>query len=68
MLHLTDVRADPRLEVIRPVPADVEPPLLYAAAVTKLASRPNPEAFVTFLGTPEATAILTAAGLEVAST
>lgn len=67
LLHMTDVRADPRLEVLRPIPPEMQPPLVYAASVTKLAQRPNPEGFVTFLATPEATAILTAAGLEVAT-
>ena len=64
---MTDVRADERLAVIRPVPAEVQPPLLYAASVTRLARRPNPEGFVAFLATKEATDMLTAAGLEVAT-
>ena len=51
LLHMTDVRADARLAVIRPVPAEVQPPLLYAASVTRLARRPNPEGFVAFLAT-----------------
>jgi molybdate transport system substrate-binding protein len=50
--------------VIRPVPAEAQPPLLYAAAVTRLARRPNPEHFVAFLTTREAGDILAAAGLE----
>jgi hypothetical protein len=64
LLHLTDVRADERLAVIRPVPPEVQGPLLYAASVTKLSGRPNPERFVAFLAAGEANAILTAAGLE----
>jgi molybdate transport system substrate-binding protein len=65
LLHMTDVRADERIAVIRPVPVEVQSPLLYAASVTRLAGRPNPEGFVAFLATPGATAILTAAGLEM---
>ncbi len=65
ILHMTDVRAHPRLAVIRPVPPEVQAPLVYAASVTRLASRPNPQGFVDFLATPEAIALLTAAGLEV---
>jgi ABC-type molybdate transport system substrate-binding protein len=42
LLHMTDVRADERLAIVRPVPAEVQSPLLYAATVTRLASRPNP--------------------------
>jgi molybdate transport system substrate-binding protein len=64
LLHMTDVRADERLAVIRPVPTDVQPPLLYAASVTRLARRPNPEGFITFLASKDTTDILTAAGLE----
>jgi hypothetical protein len=37
---MTDVRADERLDVIRPLPADI-PPIVYGASVTRLASRPN---------------------------
>ena len=65
LLHMTDVRADQRLAVIRPVPAELQPPLLYAASVTRLAWRPNPEGFVAFLAAPEGAAILAAAGLEM---
>jgi hypothetical protein len=36
----------------------------FAAAVTKLARRPDPTAFIRFLGTPRAAAVLAAAGLE----
>jgi molybdate transport system substrate-binding protein len=61
---MTDVRADARLAAIRPVPAEAQPPPLYAAAVTRLARRPNPEDFVAFLTTKEAGDILAAAGLE----
>ncbi len=67
LLHMTDVRADERLAVIRPVPPEVQPPFLYAASVTRLARRPNPEGFVAFLAAKEATDMLAAAGLEAAS-
>jgi molybdate transport system substrate-binding protein len=65
LLYMTDVRADPRLEVIRPVPADIHPPVTYAASVTRGARRPNPQALVAFFATSEATALLTESGLEV---
>ena len=64
LLHMTDVRADERLDVIRPLPADI-PPIVYGASVTRLASRPNPEGFISFLGAPEAIALLTESGLEM---
>jgi molybdate transport system substrate-binding protein len=65
LLYMTDVRAHPGLVVIRPVPADIQAPRVYAASVTSLASQQkNPQGFVTFLATPEATALLTEAGLE----
>lgn len=64
LLYMTDARAHEGLAVLRPVPAAAQPPPRYAAAVTKLAQRPNPQGFVTFLAGAEATSILTAAGLE----
>jgi molybdate transport system substrate-binding protein len=65
ILHMTDVRAHPQLVVIRPVPPEVQAPLVYAASVTRLSSRPNPQGFVEFLATPDATKLLSTAGLEV---
>ena len=49
LLHMTDVRANPRLTVLQTIPNDVAPPLTYAAAVTTLTWRPHPHAFVDFL-------------------
>jgi molybdate transport system substrate-binding protein len=65
LLHLTDVRADQRLAVIRTVPSEVHPPVLYVAAVNRFAGRPNPRGFVAFLAGKDGAAILTTAGLEV---
>ncbi len=65
LLHMTDVAADQRLAVLRPVPPDIQPPLVYAASVTRLARRPNPEGFVAFLATQPASALLTQSGLEI---
>ena len=61
LLFLTDVRAAPRLRVVRAVPD--QPPATYAAAVTKGARRPDPAAFIAFLGTPPARQLLATAGL-----
>jgi molybdate transport system substrate-binding protein len=65
LLHMTDVRAHPELQVIRDVPDDIQPPIAYAAAVTTLARRGDPAALVDFLLTAQATALLIALGLEV---
>ena len=67
LLHMTDVRANPELTVIAPVPELIAPPLAYTAAVTKLSWRPNPEAFLNFLVSDQARALLTEQGLEVVS-
>jgi molybdate transport system substrate-binding protein len=64
LLHVTDVRANPELTVIAPVPALAAPPLLYTAAVTKLAWRPDPQAFLDFLVSGRARALLAEQGLE----
>jgi molybdate transport system substrate-binding protein len=66
LLHMSDVRADARLAVLRSVPAEIAPSPVYAATATRLARRPDPDAFVRFLASPEATAVLIAAGLEMA--
>ena len=65
LLHMTDVRADQRLTVIRPVPADIRAPIVYAASVTRLARRPDPHDFIAFLATPVADRLLGSNGLEV---
>jgi molybdate transport system substrate-binding protein len=67
LLHMTDVQAHPDLQVITPVPQSVSPPILYSIAVTKLSRRPHPEAFITFLLSPDGAAVLRRAGLEVVS-
>jgi ABC-type molybdate transport system substrate-binding protein len=64
LLHATDLSADARLEVMAKVPDEAYGPIVYAAAVTRLASRPNPDAFVRFLADDEAMAVLRAHGLE----
>ena len=62
LLHTSDL--SPELQVVRPLDDAAYPPLVYAAAVTKLARRPNPDAFIRFLAGDEATALLRAHGLE----
>ncbi len=62
LLYLTDVRADPRLRVLRPL--EDMPAAIFAAAVSKGARRPNPAGFVEFLGTVQARERLAASGLE----
>ncbi|WP_375462599.1 substrate-binding domain-containing protein [uncultured Methylobacterium sp.] len=64
LLHVSDVRRRPDLEVIRTVPAAVAPPPTYAVAPTVLARRPNPAGFIDFLISPEGRAALAAQGLE----
>jgi molybdate transport system substrate-binding protein len=64
LLHMTDVQANPELQVLRMVPDDVAPALIYAIAVTKGARRPNPQAFVYFLMSPEGAELLQTQGLE----
>jgi molybdate transport system substrate-binding protein len=65
LLHMTDIRANPGLEVAAMVPDAAAPPILYSIAVTKLSRRPHPEAFIASLMSPDGAAVLRAAGLEV---
>jgi molybdate transport system substrate-binding protein len=67
LLHMTDVRAHPDLEVVRVVPDDIQPPLRYAAAITKLARRPDPDRMMKFLLAAQTTVLLASLGLEASS-
>jgi molybdate transport system substrate-binding protein len=67
LLHMTDVRANPDLQIVRTVPPEIQPPIAYAAAVTKLARRPDPARFLAFLLSPQATAVLSDNGVEAVS-
>jgi molybdate transport system substrate-binding protein len=66
LVHLTDVRADPNLSVAGPVAASAYPPIVYAAAISTLTHSPNAHAFLDYLGSPAATDVLRADGLETA--
>jgi molybdate transport system substrate-binding protein len=64
LLHQTEVTADQRLQAVSPIPDTAWPPILYAATVTKLTSRGDPAAFLTFLASAQGQTVLQAAGLE----
>jgi molybdate transport system substrate-binding protein len=64
LLHLTDVRADPKLSVAGPVADTAYPPIVYAAAISTLTHSPNAHAFLDYLRSPAATEVLRADGLE----
>ena len=64
LLHQTEVVADARLQATATVPDDAWPPILYAAVITKLARRGDPDGFIAFLASPEGQTVMQAAGLE----
>jgi molybdate transport system substrate-binding protein len=64
LVHLTDVRADPKLSVAAPVADTAYAPIVFAAAMSTLTHSPNARAFLDYLHTPAATEVLYAAGLE----
>jgi molybdate transport system substrate-binding protein len=64
LLHMTDVYANPGLEVVRILPDGLVPPITYTTAVTKLSTRPNPQAFIDFLFSPPGRTLLKTQGLE----
>ncbi len=66
LLHLTDVRADPKLTVAGPVAASAYPPIVYTAAISTLTHSPNAHAFLDYLHAAAATEVLHADGLETA--
>ncbi len=63
LLHMTDVRADPRLAVVTRLPKTAS--IDYDAAVSRLAKSPNAAAFVAHLREPAAIICLRDAGLTV---
>ncbi len=67
LVHLTDVRADPRLGVAGLVAPSAYAPIVYAAAISTLTHSPNAHAFLDYLQSAVATEVLRADGLETAS-
>lgn len=67
LLHQTEVVANDRLRAVSPIADDAWPPILYAAAITKLARRGDPAGFIAFLGSPDGLAALRSAGLDATS-
>ena len=68
LVHLTDVRADPKLSVAAPCRRrSAVPPIVYAAAISTLTHSPNAHAFLDYLTSAAATEVLRADGLETAS-
>ena len=64
LVHLTDVRADPKLSVAAPVAPSAYAPIVYAAAISTLTHSPNAHAFLDYLRSAAATEVLRADGLE----
>ncbi len=65
LLHVTDVRADADLVIAEPVADAAYPPIVYAAALTKVTQSVNAPAFLDFLRSAGAAERLRATGLEV---
>lgn len=64
LLYQAEVATNPQLRAATPVPDDVSPPVVYSAAVTTLARRPDPQAFISFLTSNEGMAVMRRSGLE----
>ncbi len=63
LVHLTDVRADPRLQVVATVPLSAHAPINYAAAATSVMKSPNTDNFLDFIVSAPAGQALVDAGL-----
>ena len=61
----TDIRAHAGLTIAQPIADDLYPAILYGACVTTLTRRGDPHAFLAFLASPQAAALLAGHGLEV---
>ena len=60
IVYATDAKADPRVKIVATFPADSHPPIVYPVALVKNVAGDEPARFLTFLGSPEATAIFSA--------
>ena len=63
IVYASDAQADANVEVVSTFPADSHPPIVYPAALTRLASA-DAEAFLRFLGSPESKALFAAHGFS----
>ncbi|MEO8714549.1 MAG: substrate-binding domain-containing protein [Acetobacteraceae bacterium] len=54
LVHLTNIRADPRLAVAAMVPDFAYEPIVYSAAASTVSRSPNTQLFLDFLRTPAA--------------
>lgn len=64
LMLLSDVRQNAALKVVMEVPESAAPVITYIVSTTRAPRRPEPEGFVTFLGSPKGTAIMFRHGLE----
>ena len=64
-VFLLNVLADPRLDVIGPLPAEVQREVVYAAGVAANTNQAEAAmAFIAYLATPAATAVIKAKGMN----
>jgi molybdate transport system substrate-binding protein len=64
-VFLLNVLADPRLDVVGPFPAEIQREVVYAAGIAANSKEPDAaKAFITYLTTPAATAVIKAKGMN----
>ena len=64
-VFLLNVITDPRLDVVGPFPAEVQREVVYAAGVSANSKEPDAaKAFVAYLRTPAAAAVIKAKGMN----
>jgi molybdate transport system substrate-binding protein len=65
IVYATDARAEPAVTVVGTFPSDSHPPILYPAALTAEADRPEAADFLAFLGSERAAALFEAEGFTL---
>jgi molybdate transport system substrate-binding protein len=65
IVYRTDAMADPNVKVVDLFPEATHPPIVYPAALTLEARRPEPEAFLAYLRSDAARAVFVAKGFSV---
>ena len=65
IVYATDAAAEPGVSVVGEFPADSHPPIVYPAAVIAESTKPQAEAFLTYLSGAKARAAVEGQGFTI---
>jgi molybdate transport system substrate-binding protein len=65
IVYATDAAVDPSVKVVGTFPADTHPPIIYPAALTRNATKPDAAAFLAYIASPAAKPLFETQGFSV---